>query len=698
MRFSLDWLREYVDLPETAAEVAAVLTSLGLAVEGSETVGADTVFEVEVTTNRPDAMCHVGIARELAVKLGRPLRMPQIVEESTGASGSGVAIEIEHLNECAWYTARVVRGVRVGPSPAWMMRRLEAIGLRSINNVVDVTNYVMWETGQPLHAFDLDLLAGRSDTDAVVRVLVRRARTDETLAMLDGSERKLDPEMLVIADAEQPVALAGVMGGRQSAVDAADQLGAGELHALLIESAHFDRRRVREAARRGSLHTDASHRFERGTDPAACAWASARAAYLIREFSPGAEVSPISEGGAAGDSLHWGVVEHARLERFAGFEIAAGEIERIFVGLGFTVHSLGGDRWRLTPPTWRIFDFEPKPAALWSDDGGQLEEADLFEEVLRQVGLDGVPSLLPAMAGADEGRQDAYDRRHRLRQHLAAAGLAETIHFAFYAAPADAVFAPLLGGEPLRLANPISENYAFMRRSLLPNLLESVRFNLRRGASAVRLFESGNVFSTTAELEAVGLAIGGRFGTPWEGARELGFFELKGLLESSLEGGAELRFRSASLAGFVAGTGSEILDAEGRRVGVLGVVDDADLAVPVAMGEILMAALTGDEPRAIAVPSRFPGIAVDTTILHADAVRWRDLAAAIGEARVDNLTAFGLKDRYRGEGVPAGTVKSTLWFDYQATDRSLTQEEVNARHFGLVSELERRFGYREGAG
>ncbi|HEX2162371.1 MAG TPA: phenylalanine--tRNA ligase beta subunit-related protein, partial [Thermoanaerobaculia bacterium] len=262
MLFSREWLSDYVELPGDPGEVAAGLTEVGLAVEGIEAAGGDVVFDVDVTTNRPDAMCHLGLAREAAVRFGVPLRLPDAAApEAAERSEDVVRVRLDDPEGCPRYVARVVRGVTVGPSPEWLARRLRAIGLRPINNVVDVTNYVLWESGQPLHAFDLAKLARAADGRA--EIVVRRAAAGERLTTLDGEERTLSPEVLVIADAERAVALAGVMGGEATEVTAATR-------DVLIESAHFDRRRVRLGARALGLHTDASHRFERGADPGAC--------------------------------------------------------------------------------------------------------------------------------------------------------------------------------------------------------------------------------------------------------------------------------------------------------------------------------------------------------------------------------------------------------------------------------------------
>ncbi len=274
MLFSKSWLADYVELPADVQDIQRRLTAVGLAVEGLEERGGDTILDIEVTTNRPDTMNHLGLARELAVIYGQPLKRPaaQPVEVEQRVEDAA-AVDVEDWDGCPRFVARVVRGVRIGPSPDWLRNRLESIGLRSINNVVDVTNFILWEMGQPLHAYDLAKLGGS-------RILVRRAREGETLVTLDGVERKLNPEMLVIADADRAVGLAGVMGGADSEVtDATTD--------VLIEGAHFNHKRVRATARDLGMHTDASHRFERGTDPELCLEAVSRAAALISEIAGG---------------------------------------------------------------------------------------------------------------------------------------------------------------------------------------------------------------------------------------------------------------------------------------------------------------------------------------------------------------------------------------------------------------------------
>jgi len=689
MEFSLSWLAEYVDLPADPAELAKRLTAAGLAVEGiSAPPGdtGDTVFDVDITTNRPDCMNHFGLAREISVIYGHPLRRPAAAPvESAERTRDAARVTVEDPEGCPRFVARVVRGVKIGPSPDWLRRRLESIGLRSINNVVDVTNFILWELGQPLHAYDLEKLAGHE-------LVVRRARPGERLTTLDGVERELDPEMLVIADAERPTGLGGVMGGGDSEVTDATR-------DILIEGAHFDRRRVRIAARRLGMHTDASHRFERGADPEMCAVAVARAAALIAEMAGGTALAGEIDERAPGRSWHrHGHLHLARLDAFAGAEIPPADAERWLAGLGFGVDRSGGASWKVTVPSWRYYDFQPRP-----EPPHDVYPQDLYEEVLRMFGFDNIPAALPGLPGADAPRADYQVRREKARQQLAASGYVETVHFAFLDPAKDAAFPSLRPeAKPLRLANPLSEQYSVLRRSLAPNLVETARFNQRRGLAAVRMFEIATVFyerpGETTEIpdqpEHVALVCGGRVGNPWQRELELDLFDLKGTVEALAEAfGITLEFRPAELPGLLAGNSAELL-RDGRVVGYLGRVEEEE-GYPLYVAELDTAALAGGDPSlAIEIPSRFPGISADTTLTHALEVPWAEIDRAIAELASPELAAWELKVRYRGQGVPEGAVNTTVSFHYNARERSLTQEEVNARQASLTRELERRFGWK----
>lgn len=687
MKFSCQWLSESITLPDLSEagirELAARLTAAGLAVEYVERAGEDFVLDIDVTTNRPDAMCHHGLARDLSALLDLDLRFPACTfAEGAETAASAVSVTIEDAR-CPRYAARILRGVRVGPSPAWLAARLAAIGLRSINNVVDVTNYVLWELGQPLHAFDLATIPGGE-------IRVRAARAGETLITLDGVARELDPEVLVIADRERAVALAGIMGGLDTEVTA----GTTD---VLLESAHFDPKAVRRGAKRLGMHTDASHRFERGADPELCARALDRAAHLLVEVAGGTVLAGVVDARWHG-SADWCRSGRLTLDGLAGFmgvEVETSWVERWFARLGFELAAESPAAWRVRVPSWRYYDFQPvKPTGL-------VYEADLYEEAARLHGLDDIPSALPAIGGSDAPASPELVRRRKVADVLAAAGFAEAIHYAFCDSR-EAAALPRLRPEAglLALANPLSEHYDVMRPSLLPGLLEAARFNLNRGAEAVRLFEIGKIFVPRhgerfpEELETVGVVLGGARGTPWERRAELDFFDLKGVLEElAAVFGVDLTPRAADLVGLVPGATAEIV-AGGQVVGTLGRLAGED-GTPLYAGELLLAALgTGAGRLTVQPPPRLPGVAVDLTLTHPLAVSWTQLVGVIEEVAPADLRSVALKDRYQGKGVPRGAVNTTLAFVYNAAERSLTQDEVNERQMAVARALETRFGWK----
>ncbi len=715
MKFLLSWLADYVDLGDgfpllgeptgrhafsaldadlrrAGAALAARLTALGLAVEAiveleRDQGGPDLVLDVDVTSNRPDAMCHVGLARELAVAAARPLSAPVAPTFATVATdGTSAPILIEDGEACPRYVARVVRGIAIGPSPAWLRRRLEAIGLRPIHNVVDATNYVLWELGQPLHAFDLATIPGGE-------VRVRRAFPGERLVTLDGRERLLDPEMLVIADRARAIALAGILGGRDTEVTPATT-------DILLESAHFDRRRVRIAARKLGLHTDASHRFERGADFGLCDEASRRCAALIVEVAGGEVVEPAIDAVTRSPRpVRW-QLDRARLARFLGFEVVPREIVSILSSLGFEPESADGHEFAGRVPTYRLVDFAPRPER--SDSSGRAEPAeaypqDVYEELLRHVGFARVPATLPALGGADAGASPAHERAGRARDLLASVGFVETVQFAFHDRAWDARFPAIAtSGEPLELANPLSERYAILRRSLVPNLIATAEFNAHRGASGVRLFEIGHLFPGREldEFEAVGLVSGGRCGTDWDRQLEADAFALKGVCERlcSELGAPPVTLVAAALPGIVAGTGALWHDPRGGRLGWSGRIEGGELPFPLFAAELALdsfAAATA--PRPVRAPPRLPGISADLTLTHSTELFWSELVGELDRDRPALLVGFRLKDRYQGPEIPPGAVATTLTLDYHGGERSLTQDEVNACHAVLVERLERRY-------
>ena len=508
MKLSPTWLREFVDPKVDNLRLAQDLTSVGIAVESIGGEGKNAAFEMEIGTNRPDAMNHYGTAREASVIYNLPLR----VVEAKLPSASGepdFAVEIADKAGCARYTARILRGVSIKPSPEEIAQRLMLVDQRPINNAADATNYTLWEMGHPTHVFDLDLLEGG-------KITVRRAFTGETLKTLDGVERKLTPEDLVIADAVKPVALAGVMGGF-------DTMITGKTKNILIESAWFDPATIRKSARRHGLHTDASHRFERGADFEATTRACDRVAFLILASAGGELAGDKIDAIARPVDLAPVALRLSEVHRILGEKLETNEIFRILQQLGFELMpERGGDPdFTVRIPSWRL-DVE--------------REIDLVEEVARLHGFDKFANTLPAFSGAVvEAPGAEIDRK--LRASLLALGYDEAVSLTFISHEDAETFSST---PVVELANPQSEEASVMRSSLVPGMLNMLAYNLNRGAEDVKLFEAGSIFeadgTATAEPRRIcmGVTSGPSQKTPGWGGGDGSFFDLKGDVENLL--------------------------------------------------------------------------------------------------------------------------------------------------------------------
>src|SRR6185369_8763026 len=443
MLISYEWLKEITDTRLSPAELRERLTMVGLAIDAVEEHNDDAVLDVEVPSNRPDCLSHVGVAREVSVIEKGRLRLPESEPpKSEGRAADVTSVEINDPDLCPRYAARLVRGVKIGPSPDWLVKRLETLGQRPINNVAAITNYVLHELGQPLHAFDFHKLSGR-------RIVVRRAAAREKLKTLDGVERELTRDMLVIADAERPVALAGVMGGEDSEISNATT-------DVLIESAYFDPNSVRRTARQLGMDTEASRRFERGADIDGVLRAQERCVQLICELAGGIATEDAIDVYPSPVAPRVVNLRPQRVAQLTSVSVERGEVLRILSGLGFELGNDSSDGLAFTVPSWRI-DVE--------------QEEDLVEEVARHTGFDKIGSKLPPSSASGE-YQPSEMKQRLLRRALNAFGFDEAINFSF--APKETDDQPLL-------KNPIIEEAAFMRATLLPGLLNSLRHNLNHG-------------------------------------------------------------------------------------------------------------------------------------------------------------------------------------------------------------------------
>jgi phenylalanyl-tRNA synthetase beta chain len=639
---------------EPGADVAA---ALGL---------EDAVLDIEVEPNRPDFLSVLGVAREVAAATGVPLSVPS--PPATGSEGSAapVGIEIRDLDACPRYLARVIRGVRTVPSPLRAQARISASGMRPISAVVDATNYTMLELGQPLHAFDLDLLAGPG-------IVVRRAEAGERLQTLDGIDRALSDEDLLICDLGGPVAIAGVMGGAQAEVS-------GSTTDVLLESASFTRTGILRTARRLDLHSEASHRFERGTDPEGLALAAARCADLMAAWAGGTVLGDVAEAGHAPDR-RWVSLRPARASSLLGYPVSAADAVATFDALGMAHRTAEADTLEVEVPGYRV-DID--------------REVDLIEEVARIQGYDRIASTLPA-SGRAGGMPPAYAFTRRLREVLLRAGLHETRLLSF----ASAEDVALTGDtDAIPVANPLQAEEGLLRTRLIPGLLRAAARNQARGVRTVELFEIGNVFrfgDPVQERSKVAVLMTGPAHVPWDAsARPYDALDLKGVVAALM---AELRIHDWSLGPAPGGPfhpgRAATITVEGSRIGVLGELhprraEELQLEGRVAVAELEVDALREAAGRARAVLQdvpRFPPVRRDLAFVVAEDVPAGDVQTGLEAAAGELLGAVSLFDVHRGTPLAPGEKSLAFSVDLRARDRTLTSEEADAIVGEIVGRL-----------
>lgn len=702
MNISYNWLCDLTGVTLAPKDLAERLTMIGLAVEVVHEVAGDFVLEIDLTSNRPDCLSHLGVAREVAVATGGRVALPEDTPSRVaGRAEDYTAVEILDADLCPRYTGRVVRGVTIKPSPDWLVKRLEAIGQRPINNVADITNYVLHEQGQPLHAFDLAKLAEN-------RIVVRRAAKGEKIKTLDGVERALEEEMLVIADATRPVAVAGVMGGEETEIGDATR-------DVLIESAYFNPASVRRTSKMLGLHTEASHRFERGVDYAGVLRAQERCVSLICELAGGTATENAIDVYPKHLEPPMVSLRPERVKSLTGLDVSSAEMLRILLALGFIQRdamaamsaagqqSAGASRaLTLIAPTWRV-DIE--------------REEDLVEEVARHAGYEKITTQLPASNIAGE-YQPSERKRRALRQTLVSCGFDEAISFSFIDAEHDGRFellpdfASVDESEErfITLTNPIIEGVTRMRPALLSGMLDAVRHNFNHGTRDVRLFETGRIFAANSEqgklpLEREALALVATGGATEEGragaTHELNFYDLKGALEAAVDAMnlRPLHFEAASVKHLRDGQSARVMIDERRAIGSIGRLDEAVAALykfrqPVYVAEVDLSALLDAEERPVLYTplARHPSVVRDVSLLVGRRVSLAEMLDAITAERLENFSGAKLVDVYEGANLPEGKCSMTLRIEYRADDRTLRDEDVDALHARLVELLEKRFG------
>jgi phenylalanyl-tRNA synthetase beta chain len=665
-------MKEFADVPGTPAEVAARLASCGFEVASVD----GEVIDVEVTANRPDALSVYGLAREAATAFDVALKpAPGEGKPVAPAGASPVPVSIGDAG-CGRY-ALASADVRVGPSPAWLAARLTAVGVRPVNNVVDVTNYVMLEMGHPTHAFDVEKLGGPE-------IRVRRARVNEKLITLDGQARTLDDTMLVIADREGAVAVAGVMGGRDSEVSATSKR-------IAIESAWFQPATVRTTSRRLGLKTEASLRFERGADITAPVRAIQRALALLKDTGAGQATGTVADLYPRAAAARRVGLRRARLARLLGDTVPDKDVARLLSKLGFKLVD-APDGWQVEVPAFRV---------------DVTREADLIEEVGRHWGFDRIPPSFPAVRVPAPPASPGVLRDRRLRSLLVGAGLQEAVTFTFIAAEAAEAFVPA-GESALPIANPLSEKFDVLRPSLLPGLLDSLAYSRRRESETVRLFELGAAFFGSGERNRVGWVLTGSRGDHWsERPAALDLFDAMGVADIVAEAfGLPVQAKASdALPWFIRGRSAELVAGPaGVAVGWVGQIR-ADLAgargLPgsdaVFGGEIDLGAAAQAAPAARAAITplpRHPSAVRDVSIVVDERLPAAEVRGTIRANAPATLVSVREFDRYRGQGVPAGQVSLSLRLTFRDANRTLTDGEVQRALDGLVAALERAHGAR----
>ncbi|HKR14875.1 MAG TPA: phenylalanine--tRNA ligase subunit beta [Pyrinomonadaceae bacterium] len=681
MLISYKWLKDFTDTALSPLEIRERLTMAGLAIDAVESHGDDSVIDVEVPSNRPDCLSHVGIAREVSVVESKELRLPAVQTLKTeGRSEDLTAVEILDPDLCPRYTGWLVRGVKIGPSPDWLAKRLETIGQRPINNVADITNYVLHELGQPLHAFDFHKLAGR-------RIVVRRATSGEKLRTLDGFDRELTDDMLVIADAEKAVALAGIMGGEDSEISS-------NTTDVLIEAAYFDPNSVRRTARRLGMDTEASRRFERGADREGVLPAQQRCVELICELAGGvATEGPIDVYPQPVESRVV-AMRPERVEGLTSLSVEEPEMVRILEGLGFKSETFPLEKFSFRVPSWRI-DVE--------------QEEDLVEEIARHTGFDKIASELPPTNLPGE-YQPTEMKQRSLRRALNAFGFDEAITFSFIGPEDQFDLIPALQDrQQPELKNPIIEGASLMRSTLLSGLLNSVRHNFNHGIRDVRLFEIGRLFgvSKTGELPEEPLALAmvatgaAVEANKAQAERELDFFDLKGALESAVDwtNVSPLIFSNASVKHLRAGQAAQIKRADGVEIGTIGRLSEAVASAykfrqPVYVLELDLGSLFGGPERMVQYTPlpRYPSVMRDLSLLLNRTVSVDEILGAVRNQHVADCRNVLLVGTFAGANIPPAKRSVTLRLEYRSDERTLRDEEVEERHSQLTSSLLETFG------
>ncbi len=670
MKLPVKWLKDYVDVALKAEKLAELYTMTGTMIEGVEHVEGSDVLHAEITTNRPDCLSVLGLASELAALTQKKVKKPRIPRIPFRASNKlALTIKIQDARACLGYTARVLDGVRVGPAPAAIAKPLEWMGQKGVNNAVDITNFVMFESGQPLHAFDYDKIEGS-------QIIVRRAKRGEKMVGINNVEYALDERILVIADAKKPIAIAGVMGGKATEITP-------ETQRIVLESARFDPILVRRTSRFLKLGTDSSYRFERPIEPGWVTWASDRAAALLIEHAKAFSASALlTEGSLKPKIFPSTKVFQKTLERVLGKPYSTLEAARILSSLGLPVRKISAKYVKVA--------YAPHRTDI-------RQECDLVEEIVRVDGFDKIPTTIPPTRYASaERRESPYHEIRNLKRHLVSQGLWETVTFNMVAAADLAKLRFPKDKALLRIKNPLSQEQEVLRPTGIIGLLGAIRHNLNRKEKDLAFFEVSHRFYQAREEEVLTLAVTGEWFKSWSGKQEAGIFYLKGLIENIFKASGRVmpEWKNADVWPDMFDQ-TIMMDAPtGFRMAHAGaiaedVLKDWDIAQPVYAAEILLEdflKLPKVERRFVELP-KFPSVRRDIAVLVDKAVPVADLTRKMHEAAGASLKHVELFDLYQGKNIPKDKRSLAFSLQYQKQDGTFTDDEITALQAAVVTAL-----------
>jgi phenylalanyl-tRNA synthetase beta chain len=681
MRISVNWLKEYVSFNVPLSSLIETLERIGLMVDSVEKSADDTILDIETYANRPDTLGHKGMAREVAVALGMKIKdKKQPLVEIEEKTEDLIGIQISNEKLCPRYAGIVIKDIKVGPSPKWLRTRIESMGLNPVNNVVDASNYVLFATSHPIHAFDMAKLKGK-------RIIIRNAKKGEQIKTLEGIIVPLAPDMLVISDEEHPVAIAGVIGGEESGVTE-------ETQDVFIESAYFDPVSVRKTAKKIGLQTDASYRFERGADISFPPHAALMAASILSQFE-GKVTKGVVDVYPAPRKPKTLTLRNHRITELLGIEVDSGFIEKILSALGFGIEKQQNELWQVKIPSFRV-DID--------------REVDLVEEIARYHGYEKIPSRIPVLKDLEPAPNPVRARINSVRQILFHHGLDEVVNFSFM----DSEKVALFGDErnPVQIRNPVSSKSTLMRTNLLDGLLENVAWNKNRDAEGIHIFEIGNVYSWHGEecverpfLSMASMGIVGSVN--WqENRKKTDFYYLKGICESlfSQTGEKSISFEEKDIHYFQNGLSLALL-LKGQAVGYLGalrheILDFYSIKDPVWAAELDLSFLSGkqDQEFHYSPVGKYPSMIRDISFITDDDVVYQVIKRVVEKISIPYLESFYLLDRFSGKPIPQDKISLSFRFVFRHPKRTLRTEEVDNFQQMIIETLKTNFNFqlREG--